>query len=372
MKYILIITSDCKYGDGVFHESDIKYLKNNKFLSIETFFLKKFPFVKKETVDSFLKKAKNSNLIIFPFHSSSICQFLNIYPDIFDIIRSKGNLVSVWSIDNHLFPGDDILVKDKVDFFFAGHPNYFDHLKKSNNCFVLPVAYYLTDIDGLIYDVSNPFVKKYDVSCIFRYFIDHSPFSEREQIAYMILKKINTDYRDLKVFFGSTKPGKSYINTIKSSDVVINISIYDDFNIKPIEVIALNSKLLSNINSSACEIVKKYKIDTSKSYFFERNMSDFDEKFKRAIDNKAEVNTHDSILKNNMLISRYIEIINKTLGSELSLKNVNGIKINNQLKDGIHFANEKYSLENLGIKTALYLLEKKMTKLAKKTLRDLM
>jgi hypothetical protein len=60
--------------------------------------------------------------------------------------------------------------------------------------------------------------------------------------------------------------------------------------------------------------------DFSTTYFFQRDLSDFDHMVRKALTGNRIVDTSVYVLNNHMLIHKYVEMINKSLGTDYSVR----------------------------------------------------
>jgi hypothetical protein len=371
---VLICKSDCGYGDGIFHMEDIRHISNGNDLEIDTISLYNFPFCSSTTVSNLLSKARDCSLVIFPFHSSAMVQFIKILSqiNIDDLFKGEFKVV-VWTLDNHLFPEDDLIIQRMVDKLYVAHKNYDSHLDPRKTAY-LPPAYYLTCIDNYIEDARYIFTENVDILCNFRYFKHHNQEDGRIKVAYEAYKIIKKDFPDLKIVCASILNPRDYINALRSSKIIMNISMYDDFNIRNFETIAFNKTLLTSWTSAHDLTKTKCNINFNKTFIFQRDCSDLSEKIQEALLNTSnsdrEYSTSNSIFSENMLIHRYVDIINDIFGKNYEVS-TNQNKIYHIKSDIIPFrTTEEYTLAELGERYAYLLLLNGKYKEAKNILEE--
>jgi hypothetical protein len=134
----------------------------------------------------------------------------------------------------------------------------------------------------------------------------------------------------VRYHLGPVKSGMNYMNLILKSRIVLNISLLDDLNIRNFEAWGLNRPMLTN-KVPDHDYIKD--VDYSSTYFFQRNLSDFGKVLQNALSADKTPDTSISVLNGHMLIHRYIEMINKVLGTNYCVKKFNENK--SQLAEAI-------------------------------------
>ena len=188
----------------------------------------------------------------------------------------------------------------------------------------LPCAYNITSIDGLV-EINKSSIKQlYDLICIYRYFPKHESLNNRNIVAYETLK-IMGEKKNIKYCYCNVPYGVDYISALRSSRIVLNISMSGDLNIRNFECIGFNRTMLADKVADHDSIGLDYK----NTYFFNSNLFDFRASLDRALEDKSQVKpTFGNIINCHTLMHRYVSIINNEIGLNITL-NVDSINTTN-------------------------------------------
>jgi len=219
----------------------------------------------------------------------------------------------LWSFDSHHSFENERKFQKLFDTYFIAHSFYID---KFDDVAVewLPCCYVRFGIDrlkelrlrslierGRRYDIVFPF-KSYDIG-------------NRNVIAQKLREYFHE--QGLRFFFGPLDSGMPYTEMILKSQIVLNISLIDDLNIRNFEAWGLNRLLLTN---KVYDHDKLKNADFSGTHFFERDLQGFGDVLNNALAQENTMDTAVDVLNHHMLIHRYVEMINKSLGTDYDVK----------------------------------------------------
>jgi hypothetical protein len=140
--------------------------------------------------------------------------------------------------------------------------------------------------------------------------------AERNPLTLRVAQRL--EKRNVQALFGKLygpELGMPYGNLLYgllTSRIVLNISLTNDLNIRNFEAVALNRVLLTNELPDH----RLQTLDYRKTHFFKRDLSDFDQALDAALADHGDAQVWRSIPGRNMLIDRYLEIINLELDTD--------------------------------------------------------
>ncbi|HWR39327.1 MAG TPA: glycosyltransferase [Patescibacteria group bacterium] len=279
------------------------YLKNATDLQIYSASL--------NDIDMGLRMARKSDLIIWPAEGTVIARFLEQHwhnSQLRDLFAAASVRKIAWSMDSHhQWPVEQKLQK-YFDRYYLAHSPYMDKFDGQRVRW-LPCYYGVSGIDSLLNSIRSVPEPVCDISCLFR---AYPHIGDRNFVAYEAAKILGR--MGLKFVFGSmTGAGQArYVDMLKASKVVLNISIMDDLNLRNFEAIGLNRVMLTNRVPDH----ERVALDYRHTYFFKRDLSDFAEKVTLALrDESPVIETWRNVVNRHMLIHRYIDMINQELGT---------------------------------------------------------
>jgi len=306
--------------DRYFDRRDLQYVRN---VSLSVVCFPKPQHISKDQVKSLHKECKNADLLIVNMLGSPTESLLKLNLDAIGIPKA------FWSYDSHHSADMELKYADKFDRLFIAHSPY---LYKFNGFHVewLPCAFHRYGIDDLI-RIGNGKLPKFD-SAPTRFLnwltkhpkdkktIDvafpHRFYSvgNREKLVTDLCKKMRE--AGLRVFFNPVQIGWPYMEVLRRSRVILNLSLLDDLNLRNFEAWGINGVLLTNKVPDHNRIIG---INMSHTYFFSRDLSDFDVLLNRALCDEDDIRTSEEILNSHMKIHRYINIINSCLEKKYSV-----------------------------------------------------
>ncbi len=288
-----------------FPHGDIKYLQRADDLEIVS--CPKLELITDSEIDQLTEQAKTADLLIVALFGTNSDALSRLKLD------RIGTRKVLWSFDSHHSCEKEKAFQKYFDTYFLAHSlflNRFDSIKTE----WLPGCYIRFDLDHVKELRLRSLIERdYQYDIVFPF----KPYNTGDRIA--IVKKIAgyLNKAGLKYYFGPVNSGMPYMNLILKSRLVLNISLLDDLNIRNFEAWALNRKMLTNKVSDHDKLTN---IDYSSTYFFDRCLSDFEQVLNKAYSGKSTIDTSVDVLNNHMLIHRYVEIINKSLGTNYHMK----------------------------------------------------
>ena len=302
MKKVIII--------GNFYKDDLKYVVGEEpldVISLPYTTSKKEIIISCNQADLFIFKAVGQlpTTIAQEFASAGLLEQFNrlSIPKVF------------WSQDSHHAHVQEARGQKYFDRFYIAHANYLDKFDQART-YHLPCCYGASSLDFLRIINSKKFETHFDIG---NFYVQYN-IGDRNLIIHKaknIIEKRNLSYLFGKLY--GAPNGIPYGNMLCATlrtDIILNIPILDDLNIRNFEAIAFNKKLLTNeLNEH-----KLVDLDYSNTLFINRNMSDFEDILMDAVKNKNKpVKTWESVYNGNCLIHRYINIINSELGTKYAV-----------------------------------------------------
>ncbi len=294
-----------------FPDRDIKYIENNENLEIVPF--PKLEFITDVEIESLVKAANTADMFIVALFGTNPDKLERLCLDRIHTHKA------LWTFDSHHCYEKERRFQKYFDTYFVAHSPYLEKFNDVRAEWV-PDCFLRFGIDQLkelrLRSLFEKYIK-YDVVFPF------NPYNigNRLNLAQKLkeyLQKIGVRY-----YLGSVQSGMAYMNLILKSRIVLNISLLDDLNIRNFEIWGLNRPMLTNKVPDHDNITD---VDYSSTYFFQRNLSDFGQVLQNALSADKTPDTSISILNNHMLIHRYIEMINKVLGTNYCVKKFNESK----------------------------------------------
>lgn len=285
---------------GPWHETDREHIENSEDLQIVH-----SPHLNSSTdIASFIETSKKADLVIMALFGANLdSHFENteLLPFLYDINIRK----VYWTQDAQHEWGMGVKYQK---YFRRYYLNYSDSMSIFDNvetCW-LPSCFFSMGIDDLIELIRFPKETERDV--IFPY-VEYG-LDDRSLVVKRIESKL-LKY-GLNYYLGEIEGGLHYLQSLQETRICLNISTLGSLNIRNFEVLALNRILLAEKVKDHDRIT----MDLSHTYFFRRDLSDFDEALKQALnDNSNSIRTANNIINHHMLVHRYVEIINNELNA---------------------------------------------------------
>ena len=209
-----------------------------------------------------------------------------------------------WSQDSHHAHAEEVRGQNYFDRYYIAHANYLDRFDKNRTCY-LPCCYGASSLDFLQAINAEKFEKHFDIGSFYVQY----PIGDRNIVmhnAKNIIAKRNLTFLFGKLY-GSFRNFIDYVDMLRgivTTDMILNVSLIDDLNIRNFEAIAFNKKLIANELND----YKLINLDYSNTFFYKRDMSNFEDILVEAMESES-VKTWESVYSENCLIHRYVGII---------------------------------------------------------------
>jgi hypothetical protein len=214
-----------------------------------------------------------------------------------------------WSQDSHVMLEEELKFQERFSRVYVAHSKYQSKFRTA--CEFLPCSFTKCSIDDLLKLRQLRLPKNYDVVFYFE------PYGARAST----IRKMHRKLRHHKVWFGRTYganpvlPFPNLLLLIKSARVVLNLSLKDDLNLRNFEALAADAILMADKTSDH----DKVELDFRNVLFYQRSLEDFEDILQEALRRQAGTDASANILEKHMLISRYLDIINRATGLDLRL-----------------------------------------------------
>ena len=292
---------------GIYHQSDERFFDDYTKSNLTVIPYKSIGYYSPD--HDVWSECKNYDLVIFP--SFGLCSdWMNMHLHTYKSILSSLPKTAWWSFDSH---------HDKYEYLYRSYFNEWivfhsncEHHTGPNTIQVLPFFYQLSYND-ILHHIENDPKKSYDV--VFHH-INYS-LGHRDIIAKnieSILQKKSLSYN-----FNTIESPIEYIKSISRAKVGLNISVLNDINFRSFETWVSNVPLLTNY----LEDYQKIPELSEQTIFYNRDLSNFEQKLEIALDTKVDTRRH--IIKNHMILKRYIEVINILTDSSFGINYTEGI-----------------------------------------------
>lgn len=306
--------------NGGFHQEDMKYLEGP--VNIE---IKAFNQVETDT-EELLRMSDNINLFLLRGNVLQIESFFSRHqnhPDFFRLWNRRDIRKAAWSMDSHHAWPQEIKIQDFFDTYYIAHSEYIEKFAPGK-AYWMPCCFEWFPIDKAIELVlQGKKITQFLRNIIFHHF-NYKPdknlqIEDRCLIAPKILTICNQ--MGLQSLFGYCgKYGSEELaRIIMDSQIVLNISLHSDLNMRTFEALLFNKILLSDY----CDDYSKIDLDFTNVFFYKRDISDFQNILKNALSHdSSRINSAANILNKHMKMHRFISIINRELNANLSAKPV--------------------------------------------------
>ncbi|HSJ10180.1 MAG TPA: glycosyltransferase [Longimicrobiales bacterium] len=270
-----------------------------------------------DAVDNLLDVAAGADLLVFRLVGADPAAFI-------DVLRTSGRLGAFeklplpkvfWTQDSHHRAAGEASVQPYFQRAYIAHAAYLDRFDARTAAY-LPCAYTASSAARLYQLNAAPVVPVRDVA------FPHVLYAgaERNAITFAIHERLQR--RNLTAWFGRLHGGEGgethghMLDLLRSSRIVLNVSLADDFNIRNFEAVAMNRAMLTNRVPDH----DRSDLDFRRSWFFRRDLSNFDEALDAALADDASIDVWRSVPGRHMLIDRYAEIIRRELALDLHVR----------------------------------------------------
>jgi hypothetical protein len=231
--------------------------------------------------------------------------------------------IILWTQDNH----HQVITPELYKFFYkiyAAHSDFYDS-KLLPNISHLPCCFAAEDLDKVYRFNNHNFQKNYDVSSSFMLYQGYERNYDFLRIA-KILKK-----NDLNFAFARTSlmngDISNYLQLMLQSKVILNITLKGELNMRFFESQVLNRTILMD----EIKGLESLNLDLRNTFFFKRDLSNFEEVLDQAISHKP-VSVYEHYLLNHTMLNRLSRIIQDLTGitpheTDITSKKGAGIKI---------------------------------------------
>lgn len=240
------------------------------------------------------QQCQHYDLIIFP--SFGLCSdWMSVNLPSYKKTLSRLPKTVWWSFDSH---------HDKYEYLYRSYFN--EWLIFHSNCeshtgpdaIQLTPFFYPLSFDDVIKYTSKTNDKTYDVVFHHRRHTVGDRNTTVKKIEDILIEK-NLSYN-----FNVIDSHTDYIQSICSAKIGLNLSVMNDINFRAFETWITDVPLLTNY----LEDYKKLPHLFDQTTFYQSDLSDFSDKIDVVLSKK--VNTRSHIIKNHMMMKRYIEAIN--------------------------------------------------------------
>lgn len=288
-----------------FPHRDIRYIDNSGDLEIVPF--PKLDFITDQEIEQLIQESNKADLLIVALFGTNSDKLARL-----NLERIHTNK-AMWTFDSHHGYEKERRFQQYFNTYFIAHSPYMNKFDGVRTEWV-PDCFLRFDIDTLReFRLRSLFENniKYDIVFPFK------PYNIGDRVA--LAKKLEEYFKKIGIryFLGPVDSGLPYMNLILNSRVVLNISLLDDLNIRNFEAWGLNRSMLTNKVTDHDRLIGA---DFSTTCFFQRNLSDFDKMVHKALSSHQVIDTSVYVLNNHTLIHRYIEMINKSLGTGYSIR----------------------------------------------------
>lgn len=314
---------------GPWHGRDRKYIENSDDLEIIP-----FPHLN-STADfvSFIENCRDADLVIFALFGANLDSYFNI-SELIPFFNDTNIRKVYWTQDAQHEWGMGLKYQQWFQRYYVNHSESMRKYDRVET-YWLPGCFFSIGIDELIDLLSSP--KEIERDIIFP--CSHYSLDDRNIVAEKIGKKLSK--RRLNYYLGKIEFGVPYLRAIQGSRMCLNISTLGSLNIRNFEVLAVNRILLVEKVTDH----ERIKLDHSHTYFFKRDLSDFDEALEKGLyDTSSDIQTSNNILNHHMLVHRYVEMINNELDTQYTVPNITfdvkkvaeSITICNEIRNILH------------------------------------
>lgn len=213
---------------------------------------------------------------------------------------------AAWFLDSHAMLSQEISIARHFDVLFIAHSKYIQNFKKqypNKSVHHLPCGVHRWSIKQMGYDDN----KRWDM------FIAYNSYPVNNNIRDKVLNSIKSVARNMKNHIGTYDYTK-YLQDYRKAKVGLNMSLFNDFNIRNIECIANGMPLLTNRTPDHEKITG---IDKFCTYYDPNSIKDIFIKYIEAL-KKTEAVKKDGInwaKKNHSYPARVAEMINRSMST---------------------------------------------------------
>jgi hypothetical protein len=294
---------------GLWSSDDKKYIEHSEDLEI-IHYSQMGPLQQKDW-PLFLHDARKADLVIFGLFGNNLDAYFRI-PELHYFFREPLIRKVMWTQDAQHEWGMGLPYQRFFRRYYLNHSRSLDKYDEVKP-YWLPSCFCSLGIDELINLLSDPVeIKKDIIFPYIKYDLDDRPI-----IASRIEQKVSQ--RGLISYFGYIDYGIPYLRAVQGSRICLNISTLGSLNIRNFEVwgvdrVSLAEKVVDH---------DKINVDLTHTYFFDRDLSNFDEALEKALnDASQDIHTSRDVINQHMLVHRYVEIINNELATNYRVMRV--------------------------------------------------
>jgi hypothetical protein len=298
---------------GNYYADDIALVNRERQVEfVQTPFMQEL--TSRELAAEFIARIRSADLVIFRLVGDDPEAFIRRL-DHFGLLpefEAVPAIKALWSQDSHHMHSLEAAALPWFDRIYVAHYQYLDLFPASKTQY-LPCAFTAASVATLV--KLNADVRPIERDIIFPHVMYGG--AERNRITFHIAERLRQ--RGVSSLMGrlyGSAAGIPYGNLLyglSTSRVVLNISLSDDLNIRNFEAVAMNRTLLTNEVPDH----QLQNLDYRRTYFFRRDLSDLDSALDAALADSGTTPVWRSVPGRNMLIDRYLTIINRELGTEL-------------------------------------------------------
>lgn len=291
---------DLKYVEPAFH--DAYKIWSGPNLSYYT--------TRPEELQVQLNNASTCDLVIFSGQGMDLARHLQ---PVLDDPVANGYFLTIprkvfWSFDSHHAYNEESGYAQFFNTVYVAHETYRP-LVRAEHKEDLPCCFWPLSYDDLNVRLKSPPARLTDV------FFKHRSYSWGDRDA--LLRSISTTLSNNNLSF-DVVPGNdriAYCDALHASQVVLNISLLCDLNFRNFEAWAFGRPLITNELGWHTKVAADA---LGSTFFFRRDLSDFEEALHRALNHSAgrSVESINAVLGGHMLMHRIVQIINTEFSTD--------------------------------------------------------
>jgi hypothetical protein len=213
--------------------------------------------------------------------------------------------IVLWTQDNH----HQVITPEVYDYFFkiyAAHSEFYDPQLFPNISY-LPCCFAAEDINKVYLFNNLNFQNIFDISSSFMLYQGY----DRNRDFYRIAKILKRNKRNYAFGRTSNMNGQisNYLQLMFQSKVILNLTLKSELNMRFFESQVSNRTVLMD----EVRGIESLNLDLRNTFFFKRDLSNFEEQFERAINHKP-VSVYENYLLNHTSVSRICNILKDLTG----------------------------------------------------------
>ena len=303
--------------------SDFDFLENSEELEIVNIYNN--PLIQQP--DELFAMYKQMDLVIFLWDAHFMRQMFeqnSSLKNFREFFLSKSVRKVWWTLDSHHLWRQELPFQKYFDHIYIAHSNFLSKFEKET-VRLLPGFFESCSIQDLIELTARKVEKTVDVSMVYG---NYSYIGDRNFIIWKIREVL--ERKKINYYLGTVRRKLPYLQMLKSCRVGLSVSLSgSNVDQRFFEVLGLNGVLLAE----KIPAHKDMKMNLSHAHFFDRNLDDFENALELALsDHVTGVEDSWQVLNNHMQFHRYIELINRELGTNFRVAPVPRWILNNSLK----------------------------------------